>query len=179
MSTLLILAARHHSASPEAQLLTLVVGVIGFIVAVIAALNKGQNANWKNGRPYCPCCGKQISLKLSRPSCRSCGYKLVQAPARPVQPPARPAMRIMIPAQPAEPDPTALAELSTRAALERQRHEEYLQRERARAEEASRLRKLRRQQFWKATGKPVLIGVGLVLVLALPLLLLAASLASK
>jgi hypothetical protein len=54
MSTLLILAAKHHSHSPEMQLVTLVVGVIGIIVAVIAGLNKGQNANWKNGRPYCP-----------------------------------------------------------------------------------------------------------------------------
>jgi hypothetical protein len=61
--------------------------------------------------------------------------------------------------------------------LEQQRHEEYLRRERLRAEEAAHLRKQRRQQFWQATGKPVLIGVGIVLVLALPLLLLVASLA--
>jgi hypothetical protein len=128
MSTILILAAKHHSDSPEAQLLTLVLGVIGFVVALIIISNKSQNANWKNGRPYCPRCGKQISLKLSRPSCRSCGYNLVQPPARPVQPPARPGMRIMRPVQPAEPDPAALAALSARAVLEQQRHEEYLRR---------------------------------------------------
>jgi hypothetical protein len=59
------------------------------------------------------------------------------------------------------------------AALNRQWHEENLLRERAEAEEVGRLRKLRRQQFWQTTGKPVLIGVGVVMVLALPLLLLA------
>jgi hypothetical protein len=148
----------------------IVLGVIGFVVALIIISNKSQNVVWKNDRPYCPRCGKQVSFKLSRPYCRSCGYNLVQMPARPAQPPARPA-------QPVQPAPAILAAVSARAALEQQRHEEYLRRERVRAEEAARLRKIRRQQFWQAIGKPVLIGVGIALVLTLPLLLWVASLA--
>ena len=64
LSNVLILAAKHES--PEAALFGTLLGIVACVLAVIAALNKNQNAVWKNGVPYCPICGKQISLKSSR-----------------------------------------------------------------------------------------------------------------
>jgi DNA-directed RNA polymerase subunit M/transcription elongation factor TFIIS len=74
-----ILFAAHHGQGPEA-VLSFVIGVVALIFTIIAAINKSQNAVWKNGVPYCPKCNRQISLKSSRPHCRSCGYNLTQSP---------------------------------------------------------------------------------------------------
>jgi hypothetical protein len=63
--------------------------------------------------------------------------------------------------------------------LKREQHEEHLQREQVKVEEARCLRKLRYQHLWQSTGKPAAIGVGIVLVLTLPLLVLAVRLANK
>jgi rRNA maturation endonuclease Nob1 len=79
MSNILILAAKHPD-SPEVQLFTLCLVLVALVVAVIAAINKSQNVNWKNGVPYCPGCNRQVSLKNSQSYCRSCGYNLVQSP---------------------------------------------------------------------------------------------------
>jgi hypothetical protein len=61
--------------------------IVGAILVAIEGMNKAQNADWRNGLPYCPACGRQISLKSSRPYCRSCGHNLVQPVSRSAAPP--------------------------------------------------------------------------------------------
>ncbi|MGO9596527.1 MAG: hypothetical protein ACLP7Q_00735 [Isosphaeraceae bacterium] len=86
---ILVFAARGGGDGVGATISAILV-IIGAIFAIIAAINKSQNAVWRNGYPYCPSCGRQISLKYSRPYCRSCGHNLVQTLHRPEQEPVIP-----------------------------------------------------------------------------------------
>lgn len=73
----LMVGAQPQTKERALEAVTVIVVIVGLVIAMVAGYMKGENANMKNGRFYCPKCGKQISMKLSRPSCRSCGYDLV------------------------------------------------------------------------------------------------------
>jgi hypothetical protein len=79
LSDVLIFAAKHQE-SPELALFLLAVAIIIGVIAVIGSINKTKYAVWRNGLPYCPRCGIQVSLKASRTHCRSCGHNLTQPP---------------------------------------------------------------------------------------------------
>jgi hypothetical protein len=136
-----LLFAAKHQQSPEVAVITAILGVVACVIALVGALNKSQNAVWKNGVAYCPKCGKQISFKNSRTHCRSCGYNLVQlqpVPSSP-QPKAHQATarrkyeRVLLP-----------QDLQERLEQERLRDEDS---RRTRQEEAAALRKKRDDEY--------------------------------
>jgi hypothetical protein len=65
LSEVLIFAAKHQE-TPRVALFFLAVAIIIGMIAVIDSINKTKYAIWRNGLPYCPRCGMQISLKASR-----------------------------------------------------------------------------------------------------------------
>jgi hypothetical protein len=81
-SDLILLAAKHHADSGGEAVIGLILTIVISVIYAIAAIRKSDNAVWKGGIPYCPSCGRQISLKFSRSHCRSCGYNLVGPPAQ-------------------------------------------------------------------------------------------------
>ena len=143
-SSILLFAAKHQE-SPEVALITAILGIIACVIAVIAALNKNQNAVWKNGVAYCPRCGKQISLKTSRSHCRACGYNLVQSPSAPVSPPAT-----MQQTKTAQESRSRLLQAARKAAEQEQlrQHGE----DRRRRHEEAVARRAEREQAYRAKG---------------------------
>jgi hypothetical protein len=132
--------------SPEAAVICGILALVAFVFALVAAFNKSQNAVWKNGLPYCPKCGRQISLKTSRTHCRSCGYNLVQSSA------------ISSPSPPQRPQISSPEAARIRAVEEERRHRgeqerfRLIENDRQRAEQEAAERKAAREAACRAKG---------------------------
>lgn len=76
MMTILIFAARGGDQDPAVMALGLFFALILIFVAFLRMLSVPgvrTNLEFRNGVPYCPSCGRQVSY--SRNSCRSCLYQ--------------------------------------------------------------------------------------------------------
>jgi hypothetical protein len=164
-----VLLAAHHRGDGAGAVFTAILAIVGAIITFIAAMNKSQNAVWRNGLPYCPNCRRQISLKSSRPHCRSCGYNLVQSPHRPNPTSGIPSNAALL-VQEAERKRRVKEqeELEERLRQVREQHEREAEALRVAADAARRERQAKRQATIEANGGYTdlqLIGFGVCFIL--------------